>query len=102
MKRYATIAVLSVAALAATSQAQAHDNAGPYIAGALTGLVVGAAIANGPPVYVAPPPVVYYPPRPPVYYVPPPPVYYSSPPVAYYYGPPRGHGWYKHHRRWEY
>jgi hypothetical protein len=105
--RYATIAVLSVAALAATPQAQAHDNAGPYIAGALTGLIVGAAIANPPAVYVAPPPVVYAPPPPPVYYAPPRVVYYGSPPPAVaYFGArwPRyhyGRGWHEHHRGWD-
>lgn len=105
MKRYAATAVLSVAALAATAQAHAHDNAGPYIAGALAGLVVGAAIATAPSVYAAPPPVVYYPAQPPVYYVPPPVVYYPPPPpAAVYYGPghPPRHGWYKHDRRWEF
>ena len=104
LKHYATIAALSVAALAATPQAQAHDNAGPYIAGALTGLVVGAAIANPPAVYVAPPPVVYVPPPPPVYYAPPRVVYYASPPRAVAYFRPRyryAHGWHKHHRGWD-
>jgi hypothetical protein len=103
LKQYATIAALSVTALAAPPQAQAHDNAGPYIAGALTGLVVGAAIANPPAVYVAPPPVMYYPPPPPVYYVPPRVVYYAPPPPAVaYYGPRYyKHGWHKHHRGWD-
>ena len=103
LKQYATIAVLSVAALAAVPQAQAHDNAGPYIAGALTGLVVGAAIAN-PPVVYAPPPVVYYPAPPPVYYPPPRVVYYAPPlPAAGFYGPRYRykHGWHKHHRGWD-
>jgi hypothetical protein len=104
LKQYATIAALSVAALFAAPQAQAHDNAGPYIAGALTGLVVGAAIANPPAVYVAPPPVMYYPPPPPVYYVAPRVVYYAPPPPAVaYYGPRYRyqHGWHKHHRGWD-
>ena len=35
LKGYAMIATLSVAALAAAPQAQAHDNGGPYVAGAL-------------------------------------------------------------------
>jgi len=103
IRRSATIAIVSLAALVATPQARAHDNAGPFIAGALTGLVVGAAIA--PPVYAAPPPVVYYPARPPVVYVPPPVYYYypPSPPAVAYFGPghPPRH-WYKHGRRWRY
>jgi hypothetical protein len=71
LKQYATIAALSFTALAVAPQAHAHDIAGPYIAGALTGLVVGAAIVNPPAAYVAPPPVVYYPSPPAVYYAPP-------------------------------
>ena len=102
LKQYATIAALSVAALAAAPQAQAHDNAAPYIAGALTGFVVGAAIAN-PQVVYAPPPVVYYPAPPAVYYPPPRVVYYSPPPpTVVYYGPRYyKHGWHKHHRGWD-
>jgi hypothetical protein len=105
LKQYATIAALSVAALAAAPQAQAHDNAAPYIAGALTGLVVGAAIANPPGVYIAPPPAMYYAPPPPVYFVPPRVVYYAPPPPAVaFYGPTYRykHGWHGHHRGWDY
>jgi hypothetical protein len=103
LKRYAKIAALSVAALAATAPAQAHDNAGPYIAGAFTGLVIGAAIAYPPAAYVAPPPVGYYSPPPPVYYAPPRVVYYSPPvPAVAYYGPRYDYGrrWHGHHRGW--
>lgn len=101
------VAVATVAALGAATipAAQAHDGAGPFIAGAVFGAVVGSVLSQPAVEYVpAPTPVVI---SPPVVYYPPPPsrvVYYSPPPVAVYpvpesvyYGPPgRRHGWYKH------
>ena len=61
----ALVAVVAVAALGAgtTSNAQAHDDAVPFIAGAVLGTVLGVVVADRhvevlPPVWVAPPPRV--------------------------------------------
>jgi hypothetical protein len=83
--RKTLVAVATVAALAAggISNAQAHDDAGPFIAGAVIGTVIGAVLGP-PPVAVVAPPVVY-PPAPRVVYAPPPPrvVYTPAPRVIY-------------------
>lgn len=98
--RKPALALAAAAMLAAVPQAQAHDRAGVFIAGAVTGVIVGSALAPRPYVgyvYAPPPPPVayYYPP-----YPPPPVVVYSPPPRVVYYGPP-AYGYrpyYPHHR----
>jgi hypothetical protein len=76
------IAVSAVAALsvAAIPAARAHGDAGPIIAGAVIGAVVGGIIAQH-----SRPPVVYAPPQP--VYAPAPRVVYAPAPV---YGPVYG------------
>lgn len=89
------VAVAAVAALgmATIPAAQAHDRAGPIIAGAVLGAVIGTVIANSHPV---PAPVAVYPAPPPpprVIYAPPPRVVYAEPVVVY--GPRHRH--YRHY-----
>ena len=103
-KRYALIAALASGALiaAAAPSAQAHDDTGAIVAGALFGAVVASTITA--PHVVYGPPVAYYsppPPRPAVVYEPAPtyypaPVYYTAPPRVVYYRSERN--W--HHREW--
>ena len=113
------IGLVSAAALVGTSSAQAHgrDRTGAFVAGAVTGVIIGGVLARPHVVeygYHAPPPPVYVPPPPPpvveyhYYYPPPPPprvIYYPAAAPAYYpyYYKPRhvrdGRHWRKHDRR---
>jgi hypothetical protein len=81
------IAVGALAALstAAMPAAEANDSAGPFIAGAVIGAVLGTVLAQPGVVYAPPPPPVVYGPPPVIYG--PAPVVYGPPPVVY--GPPR-------------
>ena len=98
-KTLVAVAAAGALGLAAIPAAEAHDGAGPFIAGAVVGAVVlGTVLAQPHVAYVpASPPVVYGPP--PVVYAPAPVVYARAPyvvarPVPVYRHPGwRGHGY---------
>jgi hypothetical protein len=110
LMRRTLVAVMTVAALGAgtISNAQAHDEAAPFIAGAVIGTVLGVVVANRPvavlpPVAVAPPARVVVVERPvvvrrgpPVY------VQYRQPykPYRNWYGRHDGRHRDEHHRDW--
>jgi len=79
-KTLVAVAAVSALGLAAIPVAEAHDNAGPFIAGAVVGTVLGTVLSH-PPVAYVPPPVVVPAPAPVVYA--PPPVVYGPAPVVY-------------------
>jgi len=98
MKR-SLVAMATVAALGAgtISNAQAHDDAVPFIAGAVIGTVFGVVVANRPvavppPIVVAPPPRVVYVERPVV-------VVKRGPPVYVYRPGPYKHRDWRHDER---
>src|SRR5688572_4315683 len=93
-------AALAAATLFLGTPAQAHggNNAGVFVAGAITGAIVGHVL-TAPPAYVSvlpPPPVVVQPyPYPYPYYAPPRVInYYYRPPVVVYRD--YGRGWHDH------
>ena len=104
-KTLVAVAAAGALGLAVIPAAEAHDNAGPFIAGAVVGAVVlGTVLAQPRVAYVPAPPVVYGPP--PVVYAPAPVVYGRAPyvvarPVPVYRYPAwhgrgydrRAHGW---------
>lgn len=107
-RRFLSLGLLGVAALGATSAAQARNDV--FWSVGVGGPGVSVGVSNAPP-YYAPAPVyvqpapVYVAPRP--VYVAPRPVYRAPPVVygpapVYYYGPPGHRKHHKHHKeKWE-
>jgi len=81
-KTLVAVAAVGALGLAAIPVAEAHDNAGPFIAGAVIGTVLGTVLSHPPVAYVPPPAPVVVPAPAPVVYAPPP-VVYGPAPVVY-------------------
>ena len=94
-KPLVAVAAVGALGLAAIPVAEAHDDAGPFIAGAVIGTVLGTVLSHPPVAYVPPPaPVIYAPP--PVVYRPAPVVYAPAPYVVQRPVVVRAPAWRKH------
>ena len=82
-KTLVAVAAAGALGLAVIPAAEAHDGAGPFIAGAVVGAVLGTVFSQPPVAYVPPPAPVFVPAPAPVVYAPPPVVVYRPAPVVY-------------------